>query len=63
VRSFCITSVKLSMSEEIKSLNLNDIDVEELERRIELGQLVPGVGASIDDFHCGTFLCGEFVAK
>jgi hypothetical protein len=51
------------MSEEIESLNLNDIDVEELERRVELGQLLPVLGVPIDDFHCGTFICQDFVAK
>jgi hypothetical protein len=44
---------------EIESLNLNDIDVEELERRIELGQMTPIIDGPVDwdcdVFHCGTF--------
>jgi hypothetical protein len=44
---------------EIESLNLNDIDIEELERRIELGQMTPVIDGHPDftckEFHCGTF--------
>ena len=46
------------MEDEIASLNLDDFDIEELERRIELGQLIPPTDASDDD--CGTFTCKSF---
>lgn len=50
------------MRDEIESLNLNDLDIEELERRIELGQMIPIFDDPQDDctiksgcdLNCGT---------
>lgn len=44
------------VKEEIESLNLNDIDiVEELERRTELGAILPIIDVD------GPFTCKEFI--
>jgi hypothetical protein len=43
---------------EIESLNLDDMDVEELERRIELGPMMPMPGAQ---FSCGQFSCDHYL--
>lgn len=49
------------MKKEIESLNLTEIDVEELEHRIELGQMAP-IAAGVDQpFSCDYFLCGDFL--
>jgi hypothetical protein len=50
------------MKEEIESLNLNDIDIDELERRIELGQLSPMLNGPDQD-GCREFICDDFHAK
>jgi len=46
------------MSDDIQSLSAQDIDIEELERRIELGQMMPASEDSANDcniFHCISF--------
>jgi hypothetical protein len=49
------------MKHEIESLNLYDIDVEQLERRLELGHMIPMVdGPDVDDT-CKDFTCDHFV--
>jgi len=53
------------MSDEIESLNIGDLDIEELEQRIELGQMIPPSEDPADDctdFTCTTFgrNCGTF---
>ncbi len=43
------------MSDEITSMNLSDLDIEELERRIELGLMIPPSEGSNDCVtQCGT---------
>jgi hypothetical protein len=45
---------------EIESLNLTEIDIEELEHRIELGQMVP-MGAGVEaPFECTFFSCDTY---
>jgi hypothetical protein len=54
------------MKKEIESLNLTDIDVEELEHRVELGQMIPMVADATDvdqPFSCDRFLCSTFSAS
>jgi len=49
------------MSDEIQILTAEDLDIEELERRIELGQMMPVSEDSADDclaFHCISFGSG-----
>ena len=48
------------MKREIESLNLNDVDVEELERRIELGQMIPLAQSPDEGFACDIFYCTYF---
>ena len=49
------------MKNEIESLKLAEIDVEELEYRIELGQMMPMVDGPLAtdcvDFNCFAFTC------
>jgi hypothetical protein len=49
------------MKDEIESLNLHDIDAEQLERRLELGQMIPIVDA--DEDLCLAFQCDNFHIK
>jgi len=46
------------MSDEIQSLSAQDLDIEELERRIELGQMIPVSEDPADD--CLGFQCISF---
>jgi hypothetical protein len=49
------------MKDEIESLNLYDIDVEQLERRLELGQMIPIMDDPGVDNTCKDFTCDHFV--
>jgi hypothetical protein len=51
------------VKEEIESLNLNEIDIDELERRVELGQMIPIVNGPDQDDSCKEFICESFHAK
>lgn len=48
-------------AEEIMSLNLDDLDMEELERRMEiLSGLEEASGVAPSAHECGRFRCGSF---
>jgi hypothetical protein len=48
------------MKSEIESLNLGGFDIEELEHRVELGQIIPIVDGPDEDVECGTFHCDNY---
>jgi hypothetical protein len=51
------------VKKEIESLNLNDIDiVEELERRTELGLVIPFIDVD-GPFTCKEFICLTYAAN
>ncbi len=48
--------------DEIESLNIDDLDVMELERRFELSIALAGAGiesCTCDELSCGVFKCGK----
>jgi len=55
---------ELVSASEMEILNLDDLDIEALEHRIELASIIPINPLDTDSaVNCGTFACGTFTGR